>query len=367
MLPARSNSEHPSDALSRVSLTNPDAFTAPRSPIEVVRGYERARRQRLVRLTALGVAIVSFVLVPSTFFPAVDGVSLVALMLVLAGSLSGYLLNRANRVSAGAYLALGGGTLGVMWLITARAILQPGLAPTDLRLYDFFVLPILVSGILSNRRAPIIVGAVTSVYTLVSLLVLPHTAALQLYWDGRDPQTLGSLYDVIAIPIVIQALTALVAWLGADSIRRALLEATRAQELAVANERILAQAAEIALQRQRLREGIGHIQQVHTAFTRGMYEARVRIPDGELLPLAMSINTVLDYVQRQMGTQTQRQRADQGAHALAEVLRRVRGGGGEYVSPGYTGTAFDEVLAELAEWHYAGRLANPYGPAGGRP
>jgi hypothetical protein len=146
---------------------------------------------------------------------------------------------------------------------------------------------------------------------------------------------------------VILVMTAIAAWLGADSVQRALLRAARADELSAANERVLAQAREIELQRRRLHDGIQHMQQVHAAFARGQFDARARVPEGELLPLAVSLNYLLDRMQRLSREQEQRARMDQGIREMVAALKRVRAGEG-YVAPDYTGTTLDEVLVELA-------------------
>lgn len=334
----------------------PTSFAPPASPAEVVRGFDRERRARLVQILALGVGILALVLIPSALVPVFDGVSLVALLIAAVGCAGAYVANRFHRVGEAGYLLLAGGTLGIAWVIAARGA-QQGLTPTDLRLYDFFVLPIVLSGVVSNRRAPILFGALTCGFTLVSLLLLPHSQALQLYWDGRDPQTLGSVYDVIAIPIVIQGLTAVAGWLGADSVRRSLLSAMRADELALANERIVAQASELEVQRRRLRDGIAHVQEVHTAFARGNFDVRARLGgEDELQPLAVSLNMLLSQMQRMQREQEQRTRIEQSAHELALALRRLRMGGA-YQPPQYTGTAFDEVLLEMVTVLQRGTMA----------
>jgi hypothetical protein len=92
------------------------------TPYDIVRSHDRARRQRLVHLLALGIASVSLVLLPSVFLPTFDGVSFVALLFALVGSASGYLVNRWERVSEAGILLLGGGTLGVAWIVAARAV-----------------------------------------------------------------------------------------------------------------------------------------------------------------------------------------------------------------------------------------------------
>jgi hypothetical protein len=138
-----------------------------------------------------------------------------------------------------------------------------------------------------------------------------------------------------------------VAWLGADSVRRALLDASRAEDLEAANRRNAAQAQELALQRQRLQLGIQELQLVHSAVARGHWEARARINEGELLPVAMSLNLLLDRLTRLSREQDQRMRIEAAAQQLAMALRRTRAGE-PYMPPAYTGTIFDEVLVEIA-------------------
>jgi hypothetical protein len=296
-------------------------------------------------MLALGVGSLSLILLPSVFLPTFDGISCVALLIALVGSASAYLVNRWQHVTEAGYLLLAGGTLGIAWVIAARAI-QQGLTTTDLRLYDFFVLPIVISGVVAGRRTPIALGAITCCFTALSLLLVPHSADLQLYWDGRDPHTLGSVYDVIAIPLVIQGLTAVAAWLGSDGVHRSLLSATRADELALANAYISKQANELERQQRQLHDGIVHMQGVHTAFARGNFGARAEIRDFQLQPLALSLNVLLAHMERLLREQGQRIRIEASAHELAAALRQMRAGSA-YVSPPYTGTAFDEVLLEV--------------------
>src|SRR5579863_8148525 len=80
---------------------------APLTPLAIVQGYDRIRRQRLVRMMTLGVAGLSLILLPSVFFPTLDGVSLGALLIVLLGSSAAYLLNRYQQVGIAGYFLLG--------------------------------------------------------------------------------------------------------------------------------------------------------------------------------------------------------------------------------------------------------------------
>jgi hypothetical protein len=309
--------------------------------------YDRRRRHRLVRIVTLGVLVPVVLLLPTTFVPTFDVVSFVALSIALLAVFGSLTLNRFNQTSAGGYVLLGGIVLAIAWDIVGKSHIQVGVDLGDLRLYDLFAIPILLSGVLLRRRAPIIIAAATITFTAVSLILLPKTPALQQYWNGTYKYTIGSFLDVVGIATLIQFLTAVVAWLGAESIRRALMDATRAEELDAANQRNAAQARELTAQRTRLQAGIQEIQQVHSAVARGRWDARARVAEGELLPVAMSLNLLLDRLSRLTREQEQRTRLEAAIRDLSLALRRTRAGE-PYSPPGYSGTQLDEVLVELS-------------------
>jgi hypothetical protein len=318
------------------------------SPLDVLHAHEQRRRRALLRVISLGVLVPVVLLIPTALIPTLDKITLIALIIAFIGTLAAFLLNQIEQVGAGSFALLAGLSAAVAWEIIAKAQAQHGIDLSDLRLYDLFILPIVVSAVLIGRRGPIIFGVAAAAFTIISLLTLPHTPELQLYWDGHyKDATLGSFYDVIAVPIAIQLLAAIAAWLGADSVRKALLEASRADDLAAANAQIQEQTRALELQRYRLQQGIGQLQAVHTAVTRGQWDARASISDGELLPVALSLNLLLDRISRISREGDQRARVDAASHELAIALRRLRAGG-PYAPPNYTGTPFDEVLVELA-------------------
>jgi hypothetical protein len=182
----------------------------------------------------------------------------------------------------------------------------------------------------------------------LALLLLPHAVPLQQYWNGTYPFAIhGSSYDVVMVALSIQALAACVTWLGASSVEYALQNASRADDLQAANEKIRLQTRILAEQRARLQDGIAEIQQVHAAVARGQWDARATTGNSELLPVAISLNLLLDRLGRLTRDQETLVRVNRAAHELAQGLQRVRQGF-PYTPPAYTGTPFDEVLIELA-------------------
>ena len=322
------------------------------SPRQIVERLDLDRRQRLLRPITLGTFILAVLLVPAVIFPTPDMGGLSAVIVALIGSGLAYLLCRLRMTDASSYFLLGGVTIAAAINIVGRAYAQNGLDSIDLRQYDFFVLPILLSAVLASRRAPIIIAVCTCTFTIISLILLPHQPSLQSYWDGTYAIEVGSAYDVIIVPVALQILTAVMAWLGINSVRRALMGAARADELAQLNERIISQTREIEFQRRRLADGVSHIQQVNAAFARGNFDARVRVDDGEPLPLAMSLNALFDRLQRLSRDQEQHARMAMGSNQLAAALRRARSGG-PFVPPDYTGTPLDQALVELAAMRHA--------------
>ena len=136
------------------------------------------------------------------------------MLLAFAGAGVGYLLNRMQFIDSAGYAVLGGLMVAIGWEVIAQSARQGGLDLNDLRVYDLFVLPIVLSAVLVTRRGPVILAVMSITYTIVSLILLTKSPTLQQYWDGTYPYALGSSYDVVIVPVVLQAMSATAAWLG---------------------------------------------------------------------------------------------------------------------------------------------------------
>jgi hypothetical protein len=332
---------------------DPVEFTPEQTPIittpnDMLLRQERERRKPLVRLIAVCILVISILLIPTGLIPALDPVTLAGVGLALVGGLVAYILNQIDHVVGSGIVLLVSIALAIAWEILAKVQVQGGIDLADLRLFDLFAILIVLSGVLIGRWGPLITGFAAMAFTLSTLVFLPHTEPLQQYWNGTYPFAIhGSSYDVVILALSVQALAACITWLGASSVEYALQNASRADDLQAANEQIRIQARTLAEQRSRLQDGIAEIQQVHAAVARGQWDARATTANSELLPVAISLNLLLDRLGRLTRDQETLIRANRAAHELAHALQRVRQGF-PYMPPAYTGTPFDEVLVELA-------------------
>jgi hypothetical protein len=336
----------------------------------VVRQLEHDRRRTLIRIIAIGLLALTVMLLPIVFPLDQHPGTATAVGIALAAELGALALNRQGWVTAAGFVLLGGIALTAAWEIFSRAIVDPAIDITDLRLYSLLLLPILLSSVLTGRRGPIIFTAFAVVFTVYTLLALPQSPPLHSYWSGRWAYETGGAYDVVALPVVIALLTGIVAWLGADSIRRMLLVAARTDDLAQAYQQILRQTQELEAQRRRMRQAVVQIQSVHSAIARGQLDARAMVDEAEMLPLATSLNLLIERLTRMQRDESARQRMEVTARQLVVALRR-RWAGEPYVSPDYTGTPLDEVLLELAKLRTGGPQivapAQPEVPARANP
>jgi hypothetical protein len=323
----------------------------------VVRQLEFDRRRTLIRIIALGLLPLTALLLPIIFPLNQHPGTAIAVGIALAAEISAYALNRQGFVTPAGFALLGGIALAAAWEIFSRAIVDPAMDITDLRLYSLLLLPILLSTVLTGRRGPVFFTTFAVLFTVITLLALPQSPPLHSYWSGHWAYESGGGYDVVALPVAIELLTGVVAWLGADSIRRMLLVAARTDDLALAYQHILTQTEELEAQRRRMRQAVVQIQNVHSAIARGQLDARATVEEAEMLPLATSLNLLIERLTRMQREDSARQRMEATAKQMVVALRRMWAGE-PYVSPDYTGTPLDEVLLELSKLR-GGASLNP--------
>ncbi|MGH2518145.1 MAG: hypothetical protein ACRDHP_21085, partial [Ktedonobacterales bacterium] len=311
---------------------------------------DRRRRKDNVGLIAIGdMSILSLVL-PATLFPRYDVSGFPTVLAALVFAVLAAILNQRGAVKAAAYVLIWSLLLASIIGICGVALTNGGLDLSEVRLFDLFTIPIVLSAMTVSRRAPLALAGITSACTAVLLLVLPRTPALDAYYLQRYSEAPGSVYDIFAFALALQWGAAIVSYVGSRSVTAALHHAIQVDSLAEAQQQIAEQRETLLRQNRRLEEGIQRIQAVYAAAMRGQWTARVQSPDNELLPLALSFNRLLDRTVHFMSVAEEHQRLLAAIADLESALRaREQGQGQGQPMPRYTGTALDEICEQLRE------------------
>ncbi|HEY4036370.1 MAG TPA: hypothetical protein VGL94_20625 [Ktedonobacteraceae bacterium] len=281
-------------------------MTAPPQPQSHLdaRMREQLRRSRLLSLFLLVLLGTIVVLFPKGFIPELDPSLFGALSVCSAIVIGSILLNRYGLMNAAASVLV----VGIAAAIAFSLLATPnGLGMQDLPTFDMFVIPIILAGILLPKHTPFLIWSGCILFIVLDLTFETHQQNLDEYI-----QQVG-LYATIILPAVSTFTLAVASWLSAGSVERALREADRTKELEKAYQLITEQ-------KKRLEEGIAIIQAVHSRVANGDLQARASITSGELLPLAVGLNLMLDRLARSLAAEHRLDNFEQGIHRLNEAV-----------------------------------------------
>ncbi|HEY7358322.1 MAG TPA: hypothetical protein VH590_17700 [Ktedonobacterales bacterium] len=304
-------------------------------------GQERLRRSRLVSALLLLTALVIALLIPSTFtIPTLWQPILILIVLAVLATLC----NRAGLVTLSGVAVIILADISV----SENILRQPyGLTNTTVADLYLLVIPILIAGmVLPNLFIPV-TGLAQVAISVGIFIYLPHDDLLRREIqkvDGNQP------YTSVLGPILLQVCGMGIVWLYAWSVDRAILRASRAEELAEARAHIDEQAHQIADQKSRLEQGIRVIQEVQARVANGEYSARVSLQNNELLPLGVSFNLMAERLGRVERIEQEYQRLENALQQLYDTCDKVARGLPP-ATPRATGTMADRVFPFLVRLH----------------
>jgi HAMP domain-containing protein len=280
-------------------------------------GRDKMRRARVLSALLLTTVILLIVLIPKGFIPVVDdgtlgGVAIGTVIITIA-----IILCRSGRVTLAGSLFVAGGAAAVAFSLIAT---PGGLGLQDLPTYDLFAVPIVFAGVLLPRWYTVFVWLGCVAFTIADIILQSHHRNLDNYI-----QTSG-IYATVIIPIGMWGLLAIVSWIAAGSVERALNEADRTGEV----ERALRQIAE---QKKELEDSIAVIQRVHARVANGDLSVRAPIAGGELVPLAISLNLMLERLSRSLAAETALGGLEFNIQRLSEAVTQLARGQIQYPIP----------------------------------
>ncbi|MBA3823684.1 MAG: methyl-accepting chemotaxis protein [Ktedonobacterales bacterium] len=272
---------------------------------------ERLRRAQILSTLVFGLFCVSVGLIPLAFLPsfnagAFGGVVLGFIIVLFTTSLC-----RANRVTTASTLYV----LGIVIAISIGQSLFPDnkIGLQDIEPFDLFVVPIVFAGILLPRVWSIVIWAYGAIFTIVILSIIPHRSNLDQYLAG------SGIYAVVVQPILLSALLAVVSWIAAGSVNRAIEQGDRTAEVTRAYQ-------SVTDQKQRLEDAIAIIRDVHARVANGDLTARAPTVKGELLPVAVSLNLMLERLSRSLAAESALGGMEQSVQRLNDVVSQLAQG-----------------------------------------
>ncbi|GAC1661302.1 MAG: hypothetical protein NVS9B9_22920 [Ktedonobacteraceae bacterium] len=134
------------------------------------------------------------------------------------------------------------------------------------------------------------------------------------------PILLMATLCVVGLVVVRQILTQV------ENGRLARRQADALERLEAANQRVEEQARMIAERNDALEMGVNHLKDVQARLANGNLRARARLSDGELLPLAASLNLMADRLMRLERTDIYAQRLTKALAELSIAIERYRNG-----------------------------------------
>ncbi len=322
-------------------------LAAPPDPPPNASTNERAiaRRGQLASLLLLAIIALGAAALPIGAYPLNSNPAILpALIVGIVGCGVAVLLNRRGLVIVVAIflvLLLDAG-------YTAIALGAP-ISGTDVAIFDLFVFSELVAVSLMPPVNVFIIAFFNSAVILLTLLLAPHTS------DLAQTLSTSAAYDVIARPIALQVVVAVVTYLFARGEERAIKRADRAEEIATLEQRELERTRQIE-------QGVEQLLQTHVRAANGDYSARAALGQNNILwQVSVSLNNLLNRLQRSSQAEFELQRVSQEIGRLVTAIQSARSGR-QPLWPAPSKTPLDPLILEIvprAETSNPGASPNP--------
>ncbi len=309
-------------------------------PAESFDMRNRAERE-LYRRAQLASAVIP-VLILLGFFnlrAAIENTpTLIGVSLLFLNSIIAIFLNRARLITVAGILLVG----SLLLTLTASAATVPeGLSLIWLPIFQIMGIAVAISGLLLPRWATFVTAGVTTALSFSIILFEPHAPDLQATIDrfGYTP--------ILPRIAAEQWVIAILVFLLARSIERAIDRADRAEDLGRAEAMVAEQARYIADQNARLEFGIQQLLETHRRLAVGDFNVRTPTQqDNELWQIGVSLNNLINRFGRMASTERRLVETEDALNRLAAQIETARLGGSP-TWPMPSGTAADQVLRAL--------------------
>jgi hypothetical protein len=289
---------------------------------------EAVRKSQLLSIVLFYYTIVVIVFLPCCLFLRNPNIAWADGGLIIS-AFSALVLNRFGFTGLAAIIIV---VMYELMLSLALVLLTP-LDEPSIQLYDLYIMAELLAVSLLPARSVFIIALANSMIILASLVIQPHSAAMDLDLQSQ-------FIPLMIRPIALQFIVAGVSYVWVRSTTRAIARADRAEMIATLEHTL-------GDQKQDLQEGIEQILKTHVAIANGNFNARAPLTqDNSLWQIARALNTLLVRLQRAVQAERELQRVEQAVSASVHVVQQAEQ---QHQSPHlpFTQTTIDPLIAVL--------------------
>jgi hypothetical protein len=317
-------------------------YTAPAHPGSQtsLQQQEAFRRGRLASLCLLLLIFVVVLFMASISITANINhtVFLIASIGIFLLVLSAGVLNRRGYLTAATLimiLILDGG------IATTVITVKGGLGLVNLPIFDLMIASELIAVSLLAPFSVFIVGLLNCCFIILDVLLEHHAPDLSHYL------ALSGWAVIIARPLLLQIVVAIVTFLWVDSALKALKRADQAETLAAMEHAIAEYERTDAMQKRQLEQGIQFLIETQRRVANGDFTARVPTTQNNVLwPVAISFNNLLTRFQRFQQDAHEIERIRQDMPRVLHAIRDAKQKKQPLVLE-RTGTVLDALILEL--------------------
>jgi hypothetical protein len=284
------------------------------------------QRSWLFNTIILAQSLITLALIPAHLIPNANIPMLIALAATVVVYIAAFIVNRLpGKFSLALGLLIGGGELMVAVQVFLNATSAHSGAHTAQT--ALFFLPVIIeAGLFISPELTLYAAAAAAVLTASGVLLAISLA-------GSSAAELTGAYQVVVYALGLDALVGYMSWQLATFINEKVTDAQTAETLRFAQARLEALQQQMTEQKRQLQREAGMIQTAISAMLSHEYDVRVEIPDGELAPLADSLNLLFERLRSTNELERKVQRMEAGVPPLVDIAERLAGGAPAYTQP----------------------------------
>ncbi len=296
-----------------------------------LRRRELARRAKLTSTILLFIIFIIVGLAIPVSLITANSQLFVALLGLLALVCTALALTRMGKITPAGIIAVGAVNIALFFALLTW---PGGLNANTLPIFDIFIEPELIAVSLLPAWSVFVVAALDGIFCWAAITFMPHTSDLA--------QILASnKYEVMARPIALLTIVAVVTYLWVRSATQAIARADRATVIAALEHNLAEQAQVAARQKNQLEHSIQQIIDTLIRVANGDFNARVPLTSENILwQVAGALNNLLARLSRLHQEVQELYYTHKAAAYMAKALRERPG---TPIPWQQTGTCIDEI------------------------